>query len=539
MIKRLFYLTLVLLFIFAAACSPTEETPSAGPADDPEEEPTNGVEAVSLRMAIPRDEGSLNPYTYVTGYPGHNLLLLIYDTVFQLDENNIPKPWLVTGHEVDAEGINWNFTLHDGITWHDGTPLTAEDIKFSFEYYGAHSHSRWTNAVSAIEEVVVEDDLSFRIILSEPVPAFLANPLSDVPIIPEHIWQDVSDPDSLTDHTGSGPYRITEHVPDQTYRLQANTDYFLGKPAVEEIGMIIIEDQTATFTALRVGDIDFASRSLQPELVEDFAGEGETDIITGPGFTSSLLQINNEREPFNDPLVRKAISRAIDIDDLVDTVMLGYGTAGSPGYIHPDLPHYNPDVEHVYDPDEAAALLEEAGFIDTYGDREFELLTRSNDPLRVRTAEMIAENLNAVGINVSVQALDSATLDDLVWPEFDTSQGRDYDLSIWGWSAPVMIDPERLGGLFHSDLENRGTLNIGAYANSEVDTLAEELSVTVDPGRQQDIFNQLQVVLADTVPFVTLYYPDGIYAYRPDTYASWTYQNGQGVLNKLSFIDMP
>ena len=538
---RLFYLTIILLFIFlaATACSPAEQPPETDPADDTEGEQINGEEAVNLNIAIPRDEGPLNPYTYVTGYPGHNLLLLIYDTVFQLDEDNVPQPWLVNNYEVDQEGLDWSFTLHDGITWHDGTPMTAKDIKFSFEYYREHSHSRWTNAVSAIEDVLIEDELNFRIVLSEPVPAFLTNPLSDVPIIPGHIWQNVSAPDSFTDHTGSGPYQIAKYVPDQTYKLEANTDYFLGKPAVEEIGMVIIEDQTATFTALRIGDIDFASRSLQPELVENFSGEDETDIITGPGFTSTLLQINNEREPFDDSLVRKAISMAIDLDDLVDTVMLGYGTAGNPGYIHPGLPHYNPEVEHVYDPDEAAALLEEAGFNEAYGNLEFKLLTHSNNPLRVRAAEMISDNLNAVGITVSVQALDSATLDDMVWPEFDTTRGRDYDLSIWGWSAPVMIDPERLGGLFHSDLANHGTLNVGAYGNSEVDTLVEELSVTADQERQEEIFNQLQVLLADSVPFVTLYYPDDIYAYRPGVYDNWTYQNGQGILNKLSFVDMP
>lgn len=529
------FFLIAFLLVAVTACAPpgaVEESPAVEPGEE------NDVqETALLRIAIPRDESSLNPYTYVSGYPGHNLLLMIYDTLFQLDAGNAPRAWLVESYEAEPGGLTWRFTLHDGITWHDGEPLTAADVKFSYEYYREYSHSRWTNAVSAMEEIAVENELTFTITLSDPVPAFLVNPLSDVPIIPAHIWQDIDDPDSFAGSTGSGPYRLVEHVPDQTYRLEANSDYFAGQPEVDEIGIVIIEDQTATFTALRVGEIDFAARGLLPELVDDFSDTGETDVVTGPGFVSSLLQINNEREPFNDPLVRRAIARAINVDDLVDTVMLGYATAGNPGYIHPELPFYRDGLEHIYDPEEARALLEEAGFYENYGNLEFELLTRSNDPLRVRTAEIIAGNLGDVGISVSVQALDSSTVDSLVWPEFDTAMGRDYDMAIWGWSAPVMIDPARLGSLYHSDLEGRGTLNIGAYASEEADALIAELAVTVDMQRQEEIHHALQEIVAETLPFVTLFYPDGIYAFRPGAYDGWVYQAGQGILNKLSFVN--
>ncbi|MEW5784208.1 MAG: ABC transporter substrate-binding protein [Bacillota bacterium] len=514
------------VLLTAVSCSP-----ATAPADD--------QGPINVRLAIARDEGSLNPYTYVSGYPGHNLLLLIYDTLFQLDEQNVPQPWLVKSYQSDADGLVWSFTLHEGVTWHDGAPLTAEDVKFSYEFYREHNHGRWTKAVAAVESIEVQDELNFTVKLSAPVPAFLMNPLADVPIIPGHIWQDVTDPDNFTDNTGSGPYRVVSHEPDRTYKLEANTEYFLGKPAVDEIGIVIIEDQTATFTALRVGDIDIAARSLLPELVEEFSGSPDVKVLAGPGFVSTLLQINNEREPFDDPRVRLAIARAIDLDDLVETVLLGYGTAGNPGYIHPALPGYKTGLQHITDLAQARTLLEEAGFAGSYGNKEFELLIRSNDPLRVRTAEIIAESLAAIGMNVKVKALDSSTVDSLVWPDFDVTQGRDYDLAIWGWSAPVMLDPARLGALLHSDLTTWGTLNIGAYAGESVDAVVEELAVTVDPDRQAALLSDLQEMVAETVPFVTLFYPDGIYAYRPETYDGWLFQNGQGILNKLSFVPIP
>lgn len=506
---------------------------SCSPATAPDQGP------IKVRLAIAEDEGSLNPYTYVRGYPGHNLLLLIYDTLFQLDEKNVPQPWLVKSYQSDAGGLIWSFTLREGVTWHDGKPLTAHDVKFSYEYYKTHKHARWTKAVAAVESIEVQDELSFTMKLSGPVPGFLMNPLADVPIIPAHIWQDVTDPGSFTDNTGSGPYRVVSHEPDKTYKLKANTEYFQGKPAVDEIDIVIIKDQTATFTALRVGDIDIAARSLPPELVKELSGSADVKVATGPGFTSTLLLINNEREPFNDPKVRLAIARAIDVDDLVQTVLLGYGTAGNPGYVHPALPGYKAGLKHITDLAQARALLEEAGFAVAFGDKEFELLVYSGNPLRVRTAEIIAESLAAIGMKVKVKAMDSSTVDSLVWPGFDVTKGRNYDLAIWGWSAPVMLDPVRLGALFHSDLTTRGTLNLGAYANERVDTIVEELVVTVDPDKQAALLSDLQEAVAETVPFVTLFYPDGIYAYRPEAYDGWVFQNGQGILNKLSFVPIP
>jgi len=502
----------------------------------PDSRLTNKQQTIDLRLAIARDEGSLNPYTYATGYPGHNLLLLIYDTLFQLNEQNIPQPWLVETFKTDADGLIWSFALHEGITWHDGLPLTAEDVKFSYEYYRLHNHPRWTRAVAAVESITVRDELNFTVTLKVPAPAFAMSPLADVPIIPAHIWRKVDNPDGFTNNIGSGPYRVVSHQPDKSYMLKANPAYFAGKPAMDKIGIVIIENQTAALTALRVGDIDIDARSLLPELVEELSGDKDLKVAKGPLFASTILQINNEREPFKNPLVRLAVSKAIDVDSLVETVLLGYGVAGNPGFLHPALPGYKTGLQHTFDQHAASALLESSGFNETFGDHVFELLVRSNDPLRLRTAEIVAENLAAVGMQVNVKALDSSTVDSLVWPDSDVTEGRSYDLAIWGWSAPVMLDLSRLGALFHSDLISRGALNIGAYANSNIDALLEELDVTVNPGRQKVLLSELQLTVAETVPFVTLFYSDGIYAYRPGRYDGWVFQEGQGILNKLSFI---
>lgn len=473
------------------------------------------------------------------------MLLLVYDTLFQLDTQNVPTPWMVESYEVDALGLQWSFTLHEGLQWHDGRPLTADDVKFSYEYYRDNRHSRWTRAVRPIQSIEVLDDRSFTFTLGAPVPSFLMAPLADVPIIPRHVWEHVTDPNTFEGTVGSGPFKLAGRVANQSYRLVANADYFKGHPGVDEILISVIPDQTATFTALQVGSIDAAARALPPELVEQFRATSGVKVDTGPGFVSTLLQINHERPPFDNVRFRQAIALAIDPQELVDTVMLGFATTGSPGFVHPAHPAFNSALTHVTDRDRARALLDQLGYRDTNGDGvreangrplEFQLLVYSTNPIRIRSAEIIARWLGDIGLKATVKALDNTTVDALVWPEFDVAKGRDFDLAMWGWSAPVMLDPARIGMLFHSSLTDFGFLNIGAYSDSRVDALAEQLSQAVDPERQADLLRQIQALVAETVPFITLFYQDGVYTYRPEAYDGWVYTNGQGILGKLSFV---
>jgi peptide/nickel transport system substrate-binding protein len=505
-----------LLLVLASGC------PRARPAEPGEE--------VVLRMAIAVDESSLNPYTYVSGYPGHNLLLMIFDSLFQIDENNIPRPWLVKSYEVDATGLQWSFTLHEGITWTDGQPLTAHDVKFTFEYYQQHRHARWTRQAKGLK-IDVQDTHRFQVTLPAPNAAFNIV-LADLPIIPRHIWEGVTDPRNFHNNTGSGPYIVAEHVPDRSYLLRANPTYFKGEPKVDEIRIVIIEDATATFTALKAGEIDMATRSLTPELVPVFAGFPEVEVVSGAGFASRILLINNERPPFDDLRVRQAISLAIDPAELTEVVLLGYGVPGVPGFIHPRLPGYNPNVRHVTDRTRAQQLLQRAGAAGT----PVELLARAGRPDEIRAAELIAGWLNDVGMPVEVKVLDSTTVQTLVWPGFDVTQGRDFDLAVFGWSAPVMIDITRVGTIFHSDLGARGPLNLGAYVNPAADAIIDQLVIELDPSRQIELLRELQTIVAATAPLVPLYYPDGIFAYRPAAYDGWVFTSGQGILSKISFV---
>ncbi|MBA9029029.1 ABC transporter substrate-binding protein [Peribacillus huizhouensis] len=499
----------------------------------------------SLRVGITKDENGLNPYTYVTGYPGLDLMNLLYDNLFQLDVDNKPVPWLVKDYKVSDDGLTYEFTLHDEVKWHDGKPLTAEDVKFTMEYFIKYPKSRFTNPLKSISAINVTDEIKFSLVLSKADPNFMIQPLADLPILPKHIWSTIDKPDDEMNALGSGPYILEEHKSGQFYKMKANKDYFKGAPPIEEIIFPIIEDSTAMFNALQSGEIDVISSSISPELVNQFETNPSLKVARGPGYSTSLFQINAEKYPMTEKAFRQAIDYAIDKENLVKTVLLGLAEVGSPGFIHPSSPFYNNNLKPVFDQEKAKQILEDAGFKDTDGDgfredqqgKKIDLTTLvySNNPIRIRTAELISEALHNVGIKNTVKAMDSTTVDSLMWPDFDVSKGRDYDLGVWSWSNTMQLFPDRLVDLFHSD-PTLGSVNIGAYKNPEFDALAEKLKNTIDETERTNLIKQLQAFVAEDSPIITLYYQEIVNAYNPKVYDGFVFQVGKGIINKLSFV---
>ncbi|WP_061794181.1 ABC transporter substrate-binding protein, partial [Cytobacillus firmus] len=478
----------------------------------------------SLKVGISKDENGLNPYTYVTGYPGLDLVNLLYDTLFNLDENNKPEPWLVKDFKVSKDGLTYELTLHDNVKWHDGKPLTADDVKFTMEYFIKYPKSRFTNPLKTIKSIEVSGETGITLNLSQADPNFMIQPLADLPILPQHIWSEVSTPDDETNALGSGPYILEEHKSGQYYKMKSNEDYFKGAPPINELIFPIIEDTTAMYNALQAGELDVISSSISPELVEQFSSNPALKVVRGPGYSTSLFQINAEKYPMTETAFRQAIDFAIDKENLVKTVLLGYAEVGSPGFIHPSSSYFNSDLKPVFDKEKAKQILEEAGFIDKDGDgfredqegKKIDLTTLvySGNPIRIRTAELISEALNEVGIKNAVKAMDSTTVDSLMWPDFDVSKGRDYDLGVWSWSNTMQLFPDRMNDLFHSD-PAIGSVNIGGYKNPEFDQLGEKLKQTYDENERLSLIKEIQAFVAEDAPIIPLYYQEIVGAFNP------------------------
>jgi peptide/nickel transport system substrate-binding protein len=536
-------LLFALIALLLAACSPAAPaTPTTGGATSPTGQPTRAVP--TLRIAILNDEGTLTPYTYRFGYPGLQMLYLIYDTVMALDANNTPKPLLASEVKIGPDGATYDLVLRSEITWHDGKPLTADDIKFTFDYFLANPKGSFTAPLRQIASVTVTSPTAIAIRLRDPNPSFPVRALATVPIIPKHLWETV-DGARVNDYAatvGSGPYKLIEAKPDSVYRLEANASYFLGAPTVNELIFPIIRDQNTAFQALRSGEVQAVTRETPAELVTQFSS-GPFKVAKGPGFASTLLQFNLERAPLDRREVRQAFDYAIDKRMLVQTLLLNLGTPATPGFVHPDSPFHDPTVTVRYDPNRARSLLDSIGArpgsdgVRVLDGRpmSFTLLVYSNNPTRIRAAELIAGMLKEVGIAITVRAMDPDSVDALVWPDFDVAKGRNFDLAIWGWSAPLQVDIGRLVDLVHSDVRI-GTSNIGGFKSAEADRLADQLRTTADETTRKRLAQSLEQLIASELPFVMLYFADGLYAYRAEAYDSWVYQKGQGIFTRLSFV---
>jgi peptide/nickel transport system substrate-binding protein len=202
------------------------------------------------------------------------------------------------------------------------------------------------------------------------------------------------------------------------------------------------------------------------------------------------------------------------------------------------------DTAPLYDVEAANAALDELG-ADPGSDgvrvldgrpMSYDLLVQSTSTDRLRSAELIREMLNEVGVEVKISSMESDSLDAKVWPGYDVAQGRNYDMSMWGWSAPVMLSSGLIAQLLYSDPEN-GALNVVGYSDPDTDAALDAMTSEGTLEGRIAAAAQVQERIAEQVPWVTLYYRDGAYAYRSDTYSGWTWQDGKSALHSFSFVD--
>ncbi|MFI6690642.1 ABC transporter substrate-binding protein [Streptomyces sp. NPDC050433] len=501
--------------------------------------------AKEITIGIASDEGSLTPYTQVTGYPGANLVALVYDKLLERDAKNQPRPLLAEKVTANADSTVFTLPLRSGVKWHDGKPFTADDVVFSVDYYKKYNISDSAPQLDGVKGVTARGN-SVEFQLAAADPEFALRVLADMRILPQHIWSSVRKPDAVgaAQAIGTGPYRLVSYKKNQGYVLRANPDYAMGTPKADEIKISVIPEQQTALAGLRTGEVSVSTRAVPAEQAKGLARQRGVKITEGPDFSSTLLAFNNRRKPFDDPRVRTAISLAIDTDKLVSTVMQGKAKPGSPGWLHPDAPGSSTSPKHTYDPAQAKTLLDRAGAEPAAGGvraidgkpMKFSLLVQSVTPQRIRAAELIRDMLKPVGIAVTVNSMDPDSLDAKVWPNYDVNRRRDYDMTMWGWSAPTQLDTISFGRVVSSDT-SLGKLNITGTKDAQMDRLVGQLGKAETLDERYRIRAALQRRTVEITPFVTLYYPTGVYGYRKDVFDGWVYQAGTGILNKASFVE--
>ncbi|HVM00093.1 MAG TPA: ABC transporter substrate-binding protein [Egibacteraceae bacterium] len=501
-------------------------------------------EQTTVRVAFNAFENNITPFTLtMQGLPvTHDLVHLVYDALFWSQAREEPEPWLAESAEPNDDFTEWTVTIRDGVTWHDGEPLTAEDVAFTYDYnlevehpgrYGHHVHQ-----IPPYSHSEVVDDTTVTLVFDEPAPTFTAVPGGDLPIIPRHIWEGIDNPDEATDiePVGSGPFEVVDIVPDQQYVLEANTDYFMGAPLVDRLELPIVPQPTAAFAALRAGQVDAVDVGVPPELVDQLRDDDDIEVIESTRFESVHLHFNMTEGPLSDPALRRAIRLAMDRQAIVDGVLLGEGEPGRDGWLHPEVHWADPDDTSTFDLEAAEELLDEAGY-DERNDEgirlgpdgeplSFTVLVAAVQPLHQRAMDIAAQQVAAAGIQLTPEAIEPATL-------AQRRRGGEFDAFVTNLEAHAHGDPDTFYFFFGPGIE--GTF-FGGFDDEEFNAATLEASQITDFDERRDAIHELQSMFAEQSPAIVLYYPTGSYAHRPAAYDGWIGDPGHGTFTKRSFL---
>ena len=439
----------------------------------------------------------------------------------------------------EATDTSATFHLRRDMRWHDGQPTTARDVVFTIEaarnpetgFPNTSYFSRWTS-VEATDSYTVHVRFERH---PEPLGGV---PLT--PIMPAHLLESVPVTDMRTapfnqNPVGNGPFRFVSAAPGDRWIFEANPDYpaaLGGRPNVDRLVWRVIPDNTAQATALRTGEIDLAIGPRATEL-RQIDAEPELHAIQKPANNYFFVGWNGRRAPLDDARVRRALSMAIDRQEILTALRGGYGTLAA-GPISPLHWAYDASVAPLpYAPDSARALLEQIGFRDRNNDGTLEqpngrpwrivLKYPAQNPFNADVAEMVRADLDSIGVNVVPQATEFGTMiEDVMSPQ------RNFDAVQLGWVSDLNLNGLR--DLFHSDAIGSG-FQSSSYSNAEVDSLIDLATSTVDRDQARPMWRRVQEILRDEQPWTFMFYYMELFAAR-----DWLHTPELGVRGMMADI---
>lgn len=512
----------------AAAAASTSPTPSGGP------------EKVILRIGWTREPDNLNPFVGVSA-SCYEIWHLQYDLLNGHDAATLmPKPEFAESWSHSADGLTWTFKIRPGMTWKDGTPATARDVAFTFNYIIDNQMASFMGYTEGIEKVEAPDDTTAVFTCSRPKANMLG---MWVPILPEHIWSKIDPKDAGTGYpnkppiVGSGPFQIVEWKKGSYLLLAANPDYWAGKPKVDEVIFETYQNADTMAQDMKSGALAGAW-GIPPAQVESLNGGGVESIsyIT-IGFDQ--LTFNCARAPatgdpaLRDPAFRKALNYAIDKQKIAAVAYSGQvspATSMIPaGLYAADLDyHWDPGAAtYPFDLEDAKAALDAAGYKDTNGDgiREgkdgkpirLELLARNESIMSQQSGKFIAGWFKEIGLDIEFQVVSEAALSDKVWNTVGGKVQPDYDMFLWGWVGDA--DPNFLASISTSD--QAGMWNQSVWSDPEYDALFARQGRELDPQKRKATIWKMQQIIYEQSPFIPLIYSRSQEAYNTRQWTGW------------------
>ena len=430
-------------------------------------------------------------------------------------------PELAHSYDWSEDHLALTFHLRDDAVWSDGAPITAEDVRWTWQAQ-VSPEIAWTYAdlKDAITDVEVVDPHTVRYHFREAYSSQLLDAIEGK-ILPKHAWESIpfaewrQKADWFREHlVTSGPFRLAAWRPGEELVLARNERYFeAGLPKLDKVVFRIAPDAASHVEQLLAGTLDFAC-GITPADATRVAPRQDLRIVAFDNRQYDYLCWNTLRPPFDDPEIRRALTLAIDRQALVDTLFKGYARVASSPIPSNFWAHDPSLIPLPYDPAAARRILAQKGFADSDGDGiverggrpfAFELTTNSSNRNRSAAVVMIQEQLRKIGIAATARAIEIHALT-------DANRSHDFDATISGWAIDTTLD---LRPYFHSS-ESAGGYNIGSYRNAEVDRLLDAARRTPTPEAALPDLLRTQQILHAEQPYTFLWEPQRLCAIRAD-----------------------
>jgi peptide/nickel transport system substrate-binding protein len=533
---------LVTLSVMLTACGPaaTEVPPAEPPAGQGPtqvpmaEEPTQtqapveGAEPVTMHVGIDYIWDTANP-TY--GWYNYALRNLIYDTLIENTDIDKFEPGLAESWTVSDDGLVWTFDIRDGVTFHDGTPCTAEDIAWSLNWTIEMEVETFSFYLANFEEIVALDPHTLQVTLAEPVGNMESALLIYTWILPRSVWEgmtydEIMEFEDLSAGIGTGPYKLTEWQESEYLILDANEDYWRGKPAIDRIVYHEYAAEDVMVQALLNGEIDLI-QEVPASGVDALMGVDNIEVLVLPSLFIDELIINSHEngtqpESLNDLQVRLAMEYAFDRQQIINVGYLGYGVPATTVLPLSMGEFHNSDIQPIpFDPAEGNRILDEAGYLDSDGDGVREdpqgnpleyRLYASDDPDYARVLEVVSDGFAEIGISATPTLMDEDSLIAL-YPAFD------FDLIYWGWGLDP--DPDFAMFIFTCDQREEGGWNDSGYCDPAFEEMYTQQAVTVDKEARRQILWEMQEKLFNDRPYLVSTYYSNLQAYRSDRFTGF------------------
>jgi peptide/nickel transport system substrate-binding protein len=535
---------MVIAFVAMTGSASRAASPSASASAD----------TVTLRVGTTSDADTMNPFTMLETL-SFEALTLNYGLLFDLDVEGKPRavlaadvPTLANGG-ISADGKTVTVKLRPDLKWSDGTPLTAADVAWTYNYYvdNADVLPNMSLGAKGIKRTVAVDPTTVRIECEQPKADLM---YSYLPVLPEHIWKEV--PPAAAGSTyrnrpplvGSGPFLVTEWKPGSYLKLTRNPEYWGEQPAVGEIVFVTYQNAETMVSDLQTGSLDAAQGILPAQF------QNAKDL---PGMTAidynyrnwDYLNFNCYEGPSGgNPVLldrdfRHALNYAMDREKLAAVAFTGFATAGTTpmppdNWTDPDY-HWQPPADALYSFDlaEAGRLLDEAGYakgtdgLRTSGGKPISLRfwTLADNVQEQTAGKMMTGWFRELGLKIKFEVIDTGALISRVYNYEGATYKPDFDMYIWYWDG--FSDPGITLGTFSTDAI--GGNNEPGWSNAEYDGLNDHQARTLDPEQRKSYIWQMQELLYDQTPQIPYVYPRYLQAYNTAKWTGWTrVMNGNG-----------